>query len=92
MFYVIMKAKVNLIWWTFHLNWIRAWLIVEITFFFNSIASGMIYLGVCCILPGGGTFLRKDTHQDSVGYDCYETKNTTDFLHYNSKEYFMYTF
>lgn len=93
LFKTILLAKTNMIFWSYSMNHIRAWLLLEITFFLFSIAAGIVFLLLCSLLPeSGGFFNVQNKGRERTVLNPYNEKNTTDFLRYIKREYFMFTF
>lgn len=87
-----MLAKKSLIFWNFDMDQVRSWLLVEVTFFFFSISAGIGYLFLSSMLPDSGLFLRDHIKVAHEPFNPYNGKNTSDFLSYAKKEYFLFTF
>lgn len=69
---------------------IRAWLLIEIYYFFLWILSSIIFLGFAYFVKF--TPISKNEHVESEDKDIWNDKDRDDFLHYLKFEYFLFTF
>lgn len=88
-FKTILTVKTNLKFWRTDLNMVRAWLICEITYFFFTLASGMLFMFICALIPNAGTFTKCVEKMRTQG--PWTSKDTNDFLRFVKVEYYLFT-
>lgn len=88
--YVIYIVKMNFGTWDFEMNYIRAWLLIEVIFFFKWIISGIIFLLI------GKTMnfhpIQSDEDADENDEDVWNDRKSQDFLVHLKSEYFHFSY
>lgn len=76
--------------WGGHVNYVRAWLFMECTFFFNWIGNSVLFLLISYLAK----FKSVSKNEEIMEMDdnVWNDKNTDDFLRYLKFEYFVLNF
>lgn len=88
--YVIYIVKMNFGTWDYEMNYIRAWLLIEVMFFFNWIVSGIIFL----ILSKMVKFhpITSDEAVLEADQDVWNDRTTQDFIVHLKTEFFHFCY
>lgn len=88
--YVIYIVKMNFGQWDYEMNYIRAWLLIEVVFFFNWILSGIIFL----ILSKMVKFhpITSDEAETEADKDVWNDRQTQDFIVHLKTEFFHFCY
>lgn len=87
-FQTILTVKHNVFYWTVDCNLLRAWLLAEVIFFFNSLVSGMLFMAIVAVIPGSGPFTKNEQKSEKDN-NPWNDKNTNDFLRHIKLEYYL---
>ena len=84
--YVIYVVKMNYGSWNFEMNYVRAWLLIEVIFFFNWILSGIIFLIMGKVITMNPMSMDEDERDNDN--DVWNDRKTQDFMVHLKAEYF----
>ena len=88
--FVIYIVKKNYGTWNFEMNFVRAWLLIEVIFFFTWICSGIIFLIMGKIITLHPMAIDEDeTENDN---DVWNDRKTQDFIVHLKAEFFQFTY
>ena len=88
--YAIYVAKVDLENWKHDVNYVRVWLLIEITYFWCWLASGVCFLFYAYVAKFKSIF--KNEVLLAKDEDVWNDKDSDDFLRYLKSEYYMFAY
>jgi len=88
--YSIYVAKANMYTWVTDVTSIRIWLLIEVSFFFFWILSGILFLTFSYIVKIKS--VSKNEKLLLLDDNAWNDKDSDDFLRYVKQEYFMFSF
>ena len=88
--YVIYIVKMNYGSWNYDMSYVRAWLLIEVVFFFNWILSGIIFLIIGKIITLNPMSIDEDELENDN--DVWNDRKTQDFMVHLKAEFFQFTY
>lgn len=85
--YVIFIVKLNFGAWATDINYVRAWLLVEIIFYFNWIETSIIFLMIAKLLKLKP--ISQDEQEIELDDNAWNNRQTQDFLCHLKREFFL---
>lgn len=87
--FIIYIVKKNYGSWNFEMNYVRAWLLIEVIYFFNWILSGIVFLIMSKII----TLNPMSTDEDELANDTdvWNDRTTQDFMVHLKAEFFQFS-
>lgn len=88
--YVIYVVKMNYGSWNFDMNYVRAWLLIEVIYFFNWILSGIIFLIMGKVITLNPMSIDEDELENDN--DVWNDRKTQDFMVHLKSEFFQFSY
>jgi hypothetical protein len=87
---VIFQVKLDIPYWPGHVNSVRAWLLIEVIFFFSWICASILFLFLAYLFKFSSVVKRENILK--MDLNVWNDRDTDDFLRYLKFEYFMVAF
>lgn len=88
--YVIYVVKMNFGTWNYEMNYIRAWLLIEVMYFFNWIISGIVFLILSKLVKFHP--IVSDEAETENDEDVWNDRQTQDFVVHLKTEFFHFCY